>query len=219
MKKLFYFLLTLSLCLGVLSLSSLAAAPQDSASTSEAEAAESAKNDTAPEGANDASGKADHGASFIESIYQAYEQNKSELFSLASALVSLVLVFVYQKGLLPTVKGGLTLIEGQVKAMREVSSDTKEQNAKAADDTRELALKMSKSAEGMQRALEEILARTESEDAKQQSLAQLRQCLLWQSELLGEVFLHSSLPEYDKERVGAVVERVKATLTPKESEA
>ena len=78
---------------------------------------------------------------------------------------------------------------------------------------------MAQSSEKMQQILSQIASRAELEQSKEEQLGQLRECMLWQSELLGEVFLHSSLPEYEKERVAKLVERVKGTLVPDESEA
>ena len=217
MKKLFYFLITLSICLCFFSVLSLAAQPDDPSDATSTEA------NTVNEGqGEDDESKIDDARTssvLIDSLYAAYKENKSDLFSLASAVVSIVLVLVYQRGLLPTVKGGLTLIEAQVKALREVSSEQKEQTAKATENTQALALDIVQGAQEMQKALEEMKARSASEEAREAMLARLQAALLWQAELLGEVFLHSSLPEYEKERVSNVIERVKATLTPKESEA
>ena len=217
MKKLFYFLITLSICLCFFSVLSLAAQPDDPSDATSTEA------NTVNEGqGEDDESKIDDARTssvLIDSLYAAYKENKSDLFSLASAVVSIVLVLVYQRGLLPTVKGGLTLIEAQVKALREVSSEQKEQTAKATENTQALALDIVQGAQEMQKALEEMKARSASEEAREAMLARLQAALLWQAELLGKVFLHSSLPEYEKERVSNVIERVKATLTPKESEA
>lgn len=216
MKKLFYFLLMLSVCLCLFSVLALASEPtasEESVSTDDALADTTEDADTPSENAEKTDG------TFLNTLYSAYEENKSELFSLASAVVSLVLVFVYQKGLFPTVKGGLTLIEGQVKALREVSRDSNEQTQRAADESRALALEMAQSAKTMQVVLESIAARAEGEQTKKETLKRLEDCLLWQAELLGEVFLHSSLPEYQKERVSHVLERVKTTLAHTESEA
>ena len=208
MRKLIFFLLALAVCL---SLFTLAASATEGEAEGEATVHQESETENPLEAAQE--------NTFLDSLYKAYEDNKSELFSIASTVVSLVLVFVYQKGLLPTVKGGLTLIEGQVKALREVSHDTKVENQKTSDETRALALQMAQSSEKMQQILSQIASRAELEQSKEEQLGQLRECMLWQSELLGEVFLHSSLPEYEKERVAKLVERVKGTLVPDGSEA
>lgn len=207
MRKLIFFLLALAVCL---SLFTLAASATEGEGEGEAAVHQESETENPLEAAQE--------NTFLDSLYKAYEDNKSELFSIASTVVSLVLVFVYQKGLLPTVKGGLTLIEGQVKALREVSHDTKVENQKTSDETRALALQMAQSSEKMQQILSQIASRAELEQSKEEQLGQLRECMLWQSELLGEVFLHSSLPEYEKERVAKLVERVKGTLVPDGSE-
>lgn len=213
MKKLFYFLLTLTLCLSLFSVLAFAVEPDPTADTDGAQAVTDASADlTAPEAE-------DENASFLDALYGAYEENKSEIFSFASTVVSLILVFVYQRGLLPTVKGGLSLIEGQVKALREISSDTKAENSKAKDETQALAREMVESTQRMQEVLNAVAARAADEESREKTMKHLEECMLWQAELLGEVFLHSSLPEYEKERVTAVLERVKRMLAQQESEA
>lgn len=217
MKKLFYFLLMLSVCLSIFS--TLALGAEMKTNDTEKAYEESIPAPSEGEDSIDAPAEDQADATFLGALYEAYEENKSDLFSLASALVSLVLVFVYQRGLVPTLKGGLTLIEGQVKALREVSTDTKEENAKSADETRALALQMAQSAERMQEVLSDICARRAEEESEEQGMKRLEECLRTQTELLGELFLHSSLPEYEKERVAAMVGSVRTMLAPEESEA
>ena len=216
MKKLFYLLLMLTVCACLFGVAAYAEAPI-ATDTSESDSLPTPN--VTPEQSSPENPPKEDEKSFVDMLYRAYEENKSELFSVASALVSLVLVFVYQKGLLPTVKGGLSLIEGQVKALRELSQNAGEQNQKDGEQTRALAQKMAENAEKMQDALQSIALRSENEATRQETLQRLEECVLWQAELLGEVFLHSSLPEYKKERVAHVLERVKETLVHTEGEA
>ncbi len=158
----------------------------------------------------------DEAGGFFTSLYQAYEENKGDIFSFASALISLVLVFVYQKGLVPVLKGGLTLIEGQVKNLQKANAETKNETEKTSEQTLALAVRMEECGGKMKEVLDELLARASESEAQQKEIATLRESMLYQAELLGEVFLASSLPEYSKERVAKTLERVRDHLTPKD---
>ena len=149
---------------------------------------------------------------FFTSLYRAYEENKGELFSLLSAIVSVVLVFAYQKGLLPLLKGGIGLIEGQVKGLREVNTQSREYSEQIGEKALSLANGMQSATEQMRELTETLLCRVEEGEQRDEELSKMRQCILWQAKLLGEVFLASSLPEYSKERVGRVVSDVESML-------
>lgn len=167
---------------------------------------------------NDGQSESTSEKNFFTSLFDAYEENKSELFSALSAIISLCLVFVYQKGLLPILKSGITLIEGQVKGLKEVNTKAKENSERVGADALALAEKMQLATEQMREMTENLLMR-EGESAKRdEEFHKMRQCILWQANLLGEVFLASSLPEFSKERVGRVVSEVEAMLGEGEGE-
>ena len=166
---------------------------------------------------NDKGGESAEEKNFFTSLFDAYEENKSELFSALSALISLCLVFVYQKGLVPVLKSGITLIEGQVKGLREVSTTAKENNERASVEALALAEKMQGASEEMREMTRTLLMREGESAARDEEFRKMRQCILWQANLLGEVFLASSLPEFSKERVGRVVSQIETMLEEKES--
>ena len=162
---------------------------------------------------------ADIGEGFFPALFAAYEEHRGELFSLLSAVVSLVLVFVYKKGLMPLLKGGLSLVEGQVKGLREISAKAKEENAEACEQAVALAASMQSTTDEIRTLTEALLARAENDNARDKELERMRKCILWQANLLGEVFLASSLPAFSKERVGQVVHEVQAMMLAQEEHA
>ena len=149
---------------------------------------------------------------FFTSLYLIYEENKGELFSLLSAVVSLVLVFVYQKGLLPLLRSGLSLIEGQVRGLREVNAKAKEDSERVSEETLTLATKLQCATAEMQKLTEAVLERSSESETRDEEFKKMRQCILWQANLLGEVFLASSLPQFSKEKVSHVISEVSTML-------
>ena len=158
----------------------------------------------------------EEGSDFFTTLYKAYEEKRGEIFSLCSAVVSLLLFLVYQKGLVPVLKNGMNLLEGQVKALREGNAESKAYNEKLGEDTLALALAMQNSGKEMQSLTESMLSRTEESEKRDDEIIKMRQCILWQARLLGEVFLASSLPEYSKEKVGRVVTEINEMLSSDE---
>lgn len=155
---------------------------------------------------------------FFPSLFSIYDRHKGEIFSLLSAVVSLVLVFVYQKGLLPVLKGGLTLIEGQVKGLREINSISKEESARVGEEALALARSMESATAEMRAMTEAVLNSSKSSGERDEEFSKMKKCILWQANLLGEVFLASSLPEFSKERVSEVIKEVRAMMRLSEEE-
>ena len=205
MKKIILFFLLLAILMTTLSVTALASDRTDGISSETVSEGECAVE------AEEAESEGD--ATLFTSLYEAYEMHRGELFSFLSALVSLVLVFVYQKGLLPILKSGIGLIEGQVKGLGEVSRSAKEYQERVSEQTLALALEMQNSTEEMRALTDSLLSRTEESEKRDGELSEMKHCILLQAKLLGEVFLASSLPEYSKERVGRVVSEVESMLS------
>ena len=213
MKKIVLFFLLLALTLTAFSVVAFAS---DTGAAVEATEDEGSTENGTETPAQEAT--ANEEGDFFTALYQVYCENRGELFSLLSAVVSLVLVFVYQKGLLPVLRSGIGLIEGQVKGLGEINRSSKEYNERVGEEALALATKMQSATEEMRTLTESLLSRTEEGEKRDKEFQRMRQCILWQAKLLGEVFLSSSLPEYSKERVGRVVQEVETMLAEQKSE-
>ena len=223
MKKILLFILLLCLSLSLLCVSAFATEEVDIGKNGEdTSLGTEPPTQNVPEGENaepttsNEEEKTSKGNDFFTSLYLVYEENKGSIFSLLSAIVSLVLVFVYQKGLVPILKSGITLIEGQVRGLREVNTKAKEENEWVSEQALTIASQMQNETAELRKFAEVLLSRTEESEERDEEFKRMRQCILWQAKLLGEVFLSSSLPEYSKEKVGRVVADIDAMLTKTE---
>lgn len=155
----------------------------------------------------------------FDEIYLTVCDNLDGVFSILAFLASLILTFCYKKGLLPLVRGALTSLKNGVgsleKEAREGIVRTEDAVAELKDGFKVYEGAVERIESAIDHATERIdaLARGEAE------LSDLRKVLITQIEMLYDVFMQSSLPQFSKdsvcERIG---EMKKAILTDRDGE-
>jgi hypothetical protein len=149
-------------------------------------------------------------------IYSAIAENSDKIFSALSFIGTIVVAFFYKKGLMPLLNKALLGLGNGVSSVREVC----ERSAGISDKTMEQLKCALDSSERSVEAIKEGLMRTEerlcelSADATER--ARLNTIMNAQIDLLYEVFMSSSLPQYAKDSVG---ERVKLMREKLQAEA
>ena len=147
------------------------------------------------------------------SAFAFFEENISEIFSLLSFFGSMFIMITYKSGLLPFVENGIGAIAGGVKKMSERAQDIgKEADAfgegvkKKLEDTEALLLKM-------QKCVSDLDTRLSCADEEIASREKFEAVLKAEIDMLYEIFMAASLPQYLKERVGERVAEMKHALT------
>ena len=153
------------------------------------------------------------------SLFFSYVTDYSgEIMCALAFASSAVIAFLYKKGLLPTVKNGLSVIGNAVGSMK--STVEKGESEAKAQSTRliEMLDVTKDTVDGIREGLDTLadkLASIEGEKAEQK---RLRTILEGQTELLYDVFMSSSLPQYKKDEIGERVKKMREIIASGDTE-
>ncbi|MBR2342726.1 MAG: hypothetical protein IKA64_00560 [Clostridia bacterium] len=150
-------------------------------------------------------------------IFEAVSEYATEIFCALSFIGSLILSFAYKKGLLPLLRGALTSLGGTVGKLSENVESESEKN-------KELCLALSsgleraesvieRTDEGMKKIAERLDALSEDAGERERFNTVMRE----QVELLYDVFMSSSLPQYKKDEIGERVAKMRMELSENEA--
>ena len=150
----------------------------------------------------------DAGASFMTRLGTEFKSYLGEIFSALTLVGSVVLAIAYKRGLLPVVKGALNATAGAVTKIRESTE-------KCGEDTRALSEAVSARLENAESTLSSLADRIDELNRQLEEKAEsatererMHTVMLAQVDMLYQVFMSSSLPQYEKdsiaERVGAM---------------
>lgn len=149
---------------------------------------------------------------FFEDIYNEILTHADKILSALAFAASLILAFTYKKGLLPLVKGALSSLGNSVSKLKEETENAKN----TADENMKSAVAQLERAEELIFALSERLEALEHElDAAGEERAHnkdMRTIVKTQVDMLYEIFMSSSIPQYQKEAVGEKISEMKKTL-------
>ncbi len=150
--------------------------------------------------------------SIFETLYSELLSHSDKILSALAFVGSLIIAFTYKKGLLPTVKSSLTALIGGVKSL----TDENEKGLTKIEESTEKMLSRLEGAEERLTALYEALSEIEEllrENEKNQKNAKDTKNILYsQVDMLYEIFMSSSLPEYKKDSVGKRINEMKKAL-------
>lgn len=149
----------------------------------------------------------------FEAAYDEIIKHSDKLFAAMAALSSVVLAIAYKKGLLPIIKGALSALASQVAKFKE---DTEREIGKANESTLAITEKLSKT-ENILSLLTDKLDTVEkelSESADNKTKSEvLAKVMNVQVDLLYDIFMSSSLPQYQKEIVGEKISEMKKSIS------
>ena len=138
-------------------------------------------------------------------IYEALSAHASELLSALSLLATLVIGYFYKRGLIPSVKGVLSGISGTVGRMKE--SADKEIEARRIDSEKlgERLTELSLAIESQGKTVESLEGRLISAEEYQKQKERLNLLLNSQVDMLYNIFISSSLPQYQKDAMSSKI--------------
>lgn len=200
------FILLLAILLSLPILASADEAVTDDTTGAEAEADNSAH---APGGEENADGS----ESFFKSLFEAFEDNLSQILSALAFIGSLIIMLCYKRGLLPLVKDALAAIGAGVKKLGE---KTNEMNIEAGAVTEQINGRLEDASRllmAMEGALTTLTSRLDALESERDGRKKLCAVLSAEVDMLYEIFNSAALPQYLKDRVGERIAYMKAEIS------
>ena len=179
----------------------MAQAEENDATSSEIETTVPEQNGTEAESTNP-----------FAALFEMARAHTSEIFSALAAILSCVIAFAYRRGLLPLLKQGIGSLASTVNGIDRATEAAREQLLSEAADSRQLTERITESVELLSHEVDKVLSRFDTLERDKAESELLLSTLATEVDLLGEIFLSSSLPEYRKEIVGNTVARLKEQL-------
>ena len=149
--------------------------------------------------------------------YDELVANADKILSALAFIGSLILAFSYKKGLFPIVKGTLTKLTsvvGEIGERADSIAQNGEENAKLISErlkkTEEMISHFGESISAVEKELESAKENQKNEE-------NFRIILRAQVDMLYEIFMSSSLPQYSKDAVGEKISAMKAALSQGEN--
>ncbi len=166
-------------------------------------------------GTNEKDSEADAADGETNPFAAAFETLKSMSTEILCALTfigSMILAWAYKKGLLPLLRGGLGAISSAVSGIKESAESgenaTRELTKAVVERLTEAEEALEKMTEGLD-GIGETLDKLKSDE---EDRARLKTLIAAQVEMLYDIFMTSSLPQYQKEAVGERIAKMKEAL-------
>ena len=158
--------------------------------------------------------KGDTGAdeSPFSEIYSIICENTDKIFSALAFISSLILAFAYKRGALPLIKSGIAGIGKSAGELAEKSGEAIEKTEQTLSFLSERFAFCESSVESALASIEELGAKLESIEKNTDGSEKTKAVLLSQIDLLYDIFMQSSLPQYSKDAVGEKVTKMKKAL-------
>lgn len=150
--------------------------------------------------------------SFFTEMFAEVKEHSAEIFSLLTLVGSCVLAFSYKNGLMPTLKKGVGGIGGAVNDIKDYTVRTEKSVEELGRFTKEELDGLARLLGGAESTVSEIKERLSSlEDGAKRS-KRLECVIEAELELLYNIFMFSSMPEYQKAAVSKKMEELKVAL-------
>ena len=163
--------------------------------------------------AEEADGSAVAETNVFEIIYKAAVKHADKILAALAFVGSLILAFVYKKGVLPLLKNGLAAIGTATGKMQEENEKTYE----LCKENLDLALERLKESDAILVDTSKRLAAVGQELLyllkEQAQSSEIKLILEAQIDMLYEIFMSSSIPLYQKESVGERISGMKKLLS------
>lgn len=147
------------------------------------------------------------GQDIFESIFSVVTDNSDTVFSLLAFIGAISVAAIYKKGLLPKLKNAGGIIGNAVEQIKEENKAL----AKTASDQQLTISSMKETLISLGEKIETLAERL-SESTRHEERVRLGEIMDTQVELLRDVFVSSSLPQYQKEAVEAKVKEMKERI-------
>lgn len=144
-------------------------------------------------------------------IYLSISENSDKIFSLFSFLGTIIIAIIYKKGLMPGLKKAVSSVSDALSAIKKESEKTSAESSEYRGQINSLSEKTEEAITELECLREELSVEKSSRER-----GVLMRLLYGQIELLSDIFMSSSLPEYKKEEVGTRINKMKEAMKNEE---
>jgi hypothetical protein len=144
-------------------------------------------------------------------IYEFINENSDKLLSLCSFIGTLVIALLYKNGFIPGLKRATASVS-------EALNRIKEESERIAKGTQSNDVALEKLLDQTQKQIKAIEAMCDNPDREslESERRVIRALMSEEVELLGDIFMSSSLPDYKKEEVGVRLNKLRETIKNEE---
>ncbi len=150
-------------------------------------------------------------------LYEKIGSHLSEILSALSVLCALVIGICYKRGLLPILKNGLSAIGAATKQWGENAESFGKEAKEACKNANSYIQTIGEKTEKIEKALCSIEKKLSSFERIANDGEQTKAALLGQMDMLCDVFLSSSLPQFEKDRISQKIEKMKQAIRAPQS--
>ena len=144
-------------------------------------------------------------------IYEFINENSDKLLSLCSFIGTLVIALLYKNGFIPGLKRATASVSEALNRIKEES----ERIAKGTQSNDVALEKLLDQTQMQIKAIEAMCDNTDRESIESERRV-IRALMSEEVELLGDIFMSSSLPDYKKEEVGVRLNKLRETIKNEE---
>lgn len=145
----------------------------------------------------------------FEAAFTALEGFSSEILCALSFIGSMIIAFAYRKGLLPTVKNGIGAIGNAIGSMKESTESYAKQGEELLALMTDRLDRAERTLEAFEKAVAEIAEKSEDGEHAAHDRAEMKALMSAQIDMLYDIFMTSSLPQYQKDAVSERVREMK----------
>lgn len=193
---------TLSLSLGIAAFASEAESPLN---TTETATEEKTTETTADEGI-----KAEENP--FEAIFNTISAYSSEIFSALAFIGTLIVAYFYKKGILPTLKKALCGVSTALDSVGEKTSGVLTPILTRTEEVAETTAFLKNGIDSALSSLESLEEKLESLEEQKSERTSYRTVMLSQVDMLYDIFMSSSLPQYKKDEIGEKIGTMREEL-------
>jgi hypothetical protein len=148
----------------------------------------------------------------FEELYLAFVNNADKILSSLAFIASLIVAFAYRKGLIPVIKSALSAIGNKTERLSECSLESIQKTEESLKFLSDKFAFCENSVEAISRSLDILTEKLEGMEGEKKSAEKLSLLMNSQIDMLYEIFMQSSLPQYSKDAIGEKVAALKREL-------
>ncbi len=144
--------------------------------------------------------------------YEYISEHADDLFSALAFAGSLVLAFIYKKGLMPQLSSALGNIRASVKSISDTAEKTLAGSECAIADVKSSMELVGTGLDTLCSAVADLDKRLSASEEQMNETKAMKTIMSAQVDMLYSIFMSSSLPQYSKDAVGERISEMKAAL-------
>lgn len=149
---------------------------------------------------------------FFAEIYEYVSNHADDLFSALAFIGSLVLAFIYKKGLMPQLSNALGNIRASVKSIGDTAEKTLAGSEGALSEIKSGMEFVGSGLDSLCVAVADLDARLAASEEQMNETKAMKTIMSAQVDMLYNIFMSSALPQYSKDAVGERISEMKAAL-------